>query len=502
MTTEVIIAVDVGTTATKAAAIDREGAVHGAASSAHETSHPRPGWTEQSPEQWWDAVCETVARVCADRACRPVALAVTGQMQDLVALDANAAPVRPAILYSDTRPTETHDALTAQLDADRWAAVTGNVQDPSNVASKWRWLLDAEPTAAAQTRNVLLGAHSYVVARATGVTACDSTTASTTGLYDITAGRWSPAVTSAALLDADLLPQLVSSTEVTGALTPVAAQALGLPPGLPVVHGPGDAATTTLGVGAGRAGVRYAYLGTSGWVAGTVPGINVEPSEALYTLRHPVDGSSLRIGPMLSVGACVEWAARTLFGGDVDRVGGAAEAAAVPSRVVFLPYLAGERAPYRDASARGAYIGLDTETGPPELARAVLEGVSFALRSIDELLGTAEDAPLLVCGGGAKSSTWCQILADVFGRSVVRASMDDAGVLGAAMAGAQALGWHDLATNPWPARNHGRRFDPRPESGAYAGMYEIFRSLYPMLQTTFSALTSSTMPMTLAKETP
>lgn len=483
-----VVAVDVGTTATKSAVIDSSGTIRGASELPHPTSVPHQSWVEQEPDDWWDSTRHAVREAVA--ASGPVdiaAVAVTGQMQDLIAV-AGERSLRTAILYSDTRAAAEHRRLCDEVGEARWARLTGNVQDPSNVAAKWSWLAAHEPDLLRETKTVLLGAHSYVVWRACGAAVCDATTASTTGLLDLRGGRWSDSVLAAAGLDEQQLPALLKGAEVVGRLSEQAARELSLAAGTPVVHAPGDAATTTVGVGAASPGVRYVYLGTSGWVAGTFAGLPREPMEQLYTLNHAVEGVSLRIGPMLSVGSCLDWALGVLSaGGHADVEAAMAATAPGPSPTLFLPYLGGERAPHRDAAARGAFVGLSHAVGKADLVRSVVEGVCFALRSIDEFLGAEASSPLLVCGGGAQSDSWCQTLAEVVGRDVVRTDFSHAGVLGAAMTAAEALGWCDVSQNTWPQDRPRQSFSPR-DHGRFAAPYEVFRGLYPALRSSFRAM--------------
>lgn len=484
---EAVLCIDVGTTASKAALIARGGEIVGAGTSQHSTSTPRPGWVEQDANHWWRSTCQAVAEALAAGTghAHPVAIAVTGQMQDLIALDGSDA-LGPAILYSDHRAAPEHEQLLELLGADAWLRWTANAQDESNLAAKWLWLRNHQAETVRRTSHLLLGAHSYVVWRLSGRHLCDPTTASTTGLFDFVEGGWSSVVLAACGLDVALLPELVGPAS-GGQLSDRAAGELALPAGIPVIHASGDAATTTIGVGAGAPGARYAYLGTSGWVAGTVAG-RPQPSEAIWTLRHPAEWWVIRIGPMLSVGSALDWArgAIALDGGHDPMERAVSSVGPRPSSVLFLPHLAGERSPFRDADARGAFVGISTSTSRAELLRSVLDGVAFALRAVDTHLGEPTDEPLLVCGGGSRSDTWCQVLANAFGRPVWRVRLDDAGLLGAYTAACAALAWAEHS--PEAARQQpladGDAFAPT-EARAYADAYAIFENLYPALRPSF-----------------
>lgn len=448
--TDHLVIIDVGTTAVKAAAVDRNLRVLREASAPVETSR-NGDLVEQDPDQWWASAVDAV-RALTDLRPDPVArdverlgtavgLAITGQMQDLV-LVRDGAPVGPAVLYSDHRATAEHQVLLERVGADRWFELTANEQDASNLAAKLMWLGANQPERLKASAHVLFGAHSFLAYRACGAVVCDPTTASTTGLYDPTAQGWAEDVLT---VIGDLptgFPTLHSPLETCGQLERSSAEELGLRAGIPVFHSAGDAGTTTVGAGIGEDGGRYAYLGTSGWLASTTAAA-VTPRPSLFTLEHPLPGHRIQIGPMLSVGACLDWARERLLRldghEDLERL---VELSSAPSRLLFLPYLAGERAPMRDPGARGAIVGLTPTSDAAEVARAVMEGVALSLRAIADLMEPdGHDGPLVVAGGASRSDAWCQILADVFGSELKRLdSIENVGVLGTAMLSWSALG--------------------------------------------------------------
>lgn len=488
---DLIAAVDVGTSTVKAALVDRHGRVVARGQAPLPTATPAPGRVEQDPEDWWAATRQAL-RACAADPARVAALALTGQMQDLVLHD-GVRPTRPAILYADHRAAVEHADLLQRLPAEDWLRLTRNEQDASTLAAKIAWVRRHEPDVWRRTRGTLFGAHSWVAWRACGAPACDRTTASTTGLYDFDADRWA----TAPLDDeaAALLPPLHPTTDVLGRLRADAAADLGLEEGIGVVHTAGDAGTSAIGAGAGPVGRDYAYLGTSGWLArstGDAPDLLGPPDPALFTLRHPLPGAALEIGPMLSVGACLDWAVGALAMSGLEELEALA-AGSGPSGVLLLPYLSGERAPFKDPDARGAFVGLSRETTREDLARAVPEGLAFALRSIADAMGGMDRGDALpVTGGVARSAVCCQVLADVLGRPVRRLDgAEDVGTVGAALLAARGLGWVDHAGEEWAADRGSRDFVPSGASDAYESRYQIFRTLYPALRASFSALSRS-----------
>lgn len=455
----VLVAIDVGTSAVKAALVD-DGGIVALHEVIHPLSSPAPGWVEQDPEQWWDATVAAVAALRADGDdhgvdwARVEALALTGQMQDLVALDGDgehARALRPAILYSDGRAAIEHALLEAEL-GEGWHAATAARPDASNVAAKWRWLVANDGGAVAATRRVVFGAHSFVAVRLTGRVVCDPTTAATTGLYDIAAGDWWAPVVDAAGLTARL-PEIHPADAVLAPLRPGAATALGLPAGLPVVHGPGDAIATTVGI-VGTAPTPYAYLGTSGWTATatTTP----VPAAGAVVLPGVDDRSWITVAPMLSAGSVLDWARAELLAGcsfdEFDRL--ASSVTAADAGLFFLPHLDGARAPVPLPPGSAAFIGVSRSTTSAQLAAAVCEGLAGVVRQ--QLAAVTAGAPaatpdagrLVVCGGASRLGALRQAISDVTGRVVDAVSDVHATVRGAASAGRLALGAAPLTPLP------------------------------------------------------
>ncbi|MBE3599703.1 MAG: hypothetical protein IMX02_13290 [Limnochordaceae bacterium] len=507
---EVVACVDVGTTATKVALMRRDGAVAAsAASRAYPTITGPGGRVEQDPEQWWAATGEAL-RACSPQRFRVEALVLGGQMQDLIAVGVPAgegeraggsheAPddgsgtqerwgvLRPAILYADVRATQEAERVRAVVGARRWHQLTGNLQDASSLPAKLLWLQRHEPETYRRARVIFLGAHDYVTWRACGAVVTDPTTASTTGLLDLATRRWALDLLEAVGLRVDFLPRLAPPSAVVGALSREAGRHLGLPAGTPVVHGAGDAATTALGAGAGDPGPSFLYLGTSGWLARTSGGKRADPDTGVFTLAHPERGRTLLIGPMLTAAGNLEWIRRALGGPSYDELSELAGSAPPGSGgVVYLPYPAGERSPFRNAGARASFVGIHLATERAHLVRAVMEGVAFAFRTIAEAMGEpARSAePLLVAGGGARSEVWCGIVAGVMGRPVHRlARAEDVGARGGAILGGIALGWFNSyrpAPGFFPVD---RVFEPGADTPEYESSYRRFREVHPYLET-------------------
>lgn len=413
-----VLAIDLGTSALKAVLFDRTGAIVATASQPLATRAGANRAQEQDPDEWWAALERAVAALPGRETVSAIVLA--GTMQNLIACDPAGKALAPAVLYSDRRLEECEvEALKRCLPAD-YAQRAGNRPDPAHTILKLmaadRFLPGADRSAG---RRLLFGGKDALILRLTGRAVVDPTTASTTGLMNIATRAWDPALLAAAGADLAELPDIVTADEPAGALLAQAAAALGLPAGIPVLAGCGDAAGATWGAFADRPGTAYAYLGTTGWVAATLSLAEAAPPRDIYTLADPVhDDRAILISPFLTAGAALDWAAG-LCGTDVGTLLERAEAEdAAPPSMLFLPYLSGERAPFEDQNVRGALLGADRGHGAGALGHAVLEGIAFAVRHNLDMAGLPP-WPLTVIGGGAKSPLQRQLLADALGCDIL-----------------------------------------------------------------------------------
>jgi xylulokinase len=503
---EVIAALDIGTTGTKAALVDSQGLIITNASAGYNT-HTGNGWMEQNPADWWEAAVTSLAELNVQAPSSPVAVVLSGQMQDLILID-HETHLGHALLYSDMRAQAEADIVAKTIGEQQLQDLTGNLQDASSLLAKLLWIKKHQADRYAAARTLLTGSHDYVTWRLCGARCTDFTTASTTGLLDLQANTWALDILDALQLRIDWLPELVTAETQVGVVSAYAAQATGLSEGIPVFHGAGDAATATLGAGAGVPGKYYVYLGTSGWLATSWSDDPVDPVTGIFNLRHPKPDWLIQIGPMLTAAGNFEWLKNT-FGSLETKAAGLDEAEAynlinslvVEARpgsngVLYLPYLAGERAPIRDPNARGVFFGLDQRTTRGDLYRAVLEGVALSMRMIREALpvsDTSHTSELSIVGGGAKSPVWPQIFADVFNCPVhILDDPDNVGTRGAALLAGMGLGWYDgyfPSSSYFPVQS-----SFYPDSAAvskYDGSYTLFCNLYPALKTIFFELSNT-----------
>lgn len=479
------MAVDIGTTGAKAVLLNDDGRVLASAYRDYPTTSADGGIVEQQVSDWWAAV-DAIARELTGSSGAPDAVALTGQMQNVILIDASGQPMRPVILYSDTRARSEAEAVRAALGAQTLEQLTGSVLGAGGLLAKLAWLKAHEPEALVQTQTILLGAADAAAFHWCGESATDTTTASTTGLMVLESREW----LDEALFDAvglgaarAKLPLLLPGGALAGRVSEQAAQRSGLHAGTPVYLGPGDAGAATLGAGSGEPGPAYLYLGTSGWVAFSAE-MRPAAGTGVFTLAHPRPGNYIAVAPLLTAGGNLDWIKGVLDAPDYGQLIAAAVAAPA-SALLYLPYLNGERSPFNDPLARGAFIGLNAGHTRADLARAVLEGVAFAYRQVLETLLPAPPDALVLTGGGARSAGWSQILADVTGAAVdVAADAHNVGVRGAVLAARVARG---EAPSYALAVERSARFEPNEAAHtSYSRKYALFREAYPALQPLFA----------------
>ncbi len=426
-----VLTFDLGTSATKAALWEADQLI-GIARAPIETSHPRPGWAEQRPTDWWASVveaCHKLAAECGDAVGAAGAIGFTAARETFVLVDALLHPLSPGILWSDRRAEPQALALG---DAPTFRATTGVALGASAHAAKLAWVAEEHPTVLQHARWVL-SPRDLVVARLAGVVATDETLASRTGLCSLDGG-W---LSEATARYADRLPPSTAAASVVGEVTETAASELGFAAGVPVVIGAGDRACEVLGVDA-TPGTPMVSFGTTANVSVPHPG----PTHALPTVgqvsRGAAGGFVVEAG-LGAAGAALGWLAR-LTGRSHDEL--LDLAAATPpgaDGVIALPWFSGARAPWWRLDAHAAFVGVTDGTGPGELARALVEGVAFDVaRSIDLVAPEAEE--LALAGGGAADPAWRGIVAAATRRPVVCRTIDDAASVGARLLVAQAVG--------------------------------------------------------------
>jgi xylulokinase len=492
-----VLAHDVGTTGDKATLFDQDGVLVRSTFAAYPTSYLQAGWVEQNPLDWWQALCQSTSALLheAGVAASEVACVVfSGQMMGAVAVDARCQPLHKALIWADMRAESQIAEVAARIDPARVYALTGHRLSASYSAAKMRWLLDHGRVDAVHK---FVQAKDFLAARLTGAFVTDHSDASGTNLYDLQRRAWSPELLRAFALPEELLPEIRDSTAVVGEVLPEAARQTGLRPGTPVVIGGGDGCCAATGAGVVRPGMAYNYLGSSSWIAVASEQPVLDPRQRTFTWAHLVPGMFSPCGTMQAAGASYQWARDELAASErqaAEHLGrsayelmdqAVAESPPGARGLLFLPYLLGERSPRWDPRARGAFLGLTIRHRQPDLLRAVLEGISFNLRLILEAFQTqgAEITSLRLIGGGARGAVWNQIMADIFGISVLRLTpLEEATSMGAAVAGGIGVGlWSDFSQAERMITIE-RETPPRPENRRrYDELYQIFEQSYQAL---------------------
>ena len=439
MSDAVAVGLDVGTSALKGVAVRPDGTVAARASASYGLSTPRPGWSEQDPEDWWQAAESVLASLArATGGSRFAGIGLSGQMHGLVSLDAADRVIRPAILWNDARTGEQCEEIERTIGREALIAATGNRALAGFTAPKLLWLREHEPDSYARIRSIMLP-KDYVRLRLCGERATDVADASGTLLLDVGARAWSDDVLSALSIDPGWLPALHESPAVTGATSD----------GVPVAAGAGDQAAGALGVGVLDPGPASVVLGTSGVVFAPLAAYAPDPDARAHVFCHAAPGTWHAMGVTLSAAGSLAWLAQATGGAPISEL--LAEAARWPPGVeglTFLPYLAGERTPHGDPDARGSFTGLSLRHDRGALVRAVLEGVACSLRDALDVVSSLGPRPSVgrVSGGGAASDLWLRIVATALDLPLQRMASDDGAALGAAMLGGVAGGlWRDLA---------------------------------------------------------
>ena len=457
-----LVGVDVGTTGVKAIAITPEGEVVASAEEAYSLSMPRPGWSEQDPEDWLRASEKALARLGVGA----LRVGFSGQMHGLVCLDERGEVLRPAILWNDQRTAAECAEIEELVGLERLISLTGNRALPGFTAPKLLWLRRHEPEVYARIHRITLP-KDYVRLRLTGEWAIDAADASGTLLFDVANRTWSDEVLAALDIPRTWLPPVHESTEIAGA---------------------GDQQAAALGVGVVEPGIVSIVLGTSGVVFAALPTYANDREARVHAFCHAVPGTWEAMGVMLNAAGSLRWF-RDALAPRVPFEELTAEAVRWPpgaEGAIFLPYLQGERTPHADPDARGAFTGLSLRSDRGSLVRAVLEGVAYGLRDSLELLRELGVVPEKgrVSGGGARSSLWLEIVASALELPLELTVVEEGSAYGAALLAGVAEGAFADASEAVRACVRVRDTVEPNDAWArvYAEGYARFRALYPAVR--------------------
>jgi len=503
----VYLGVDIGTSGTKTLAMREDGEILGSAMAEYPLSNPKPGWSEQSPADWWQAVVDSVRKVLRQAKLKPAdigGIGLSGQMHGSVFLDRKHQVIRPALLWNDQRTVAECAEIESQ--AGGRAELIRMVANPALTgftAPKILWLRNQEKRNFDRTVQVLLP-KDYVRFCLTGEFATEVSDASGTLLLDVVHRCWSTELLQKLDLSSSLLPKVYESEDVTGVLTESAAKQLGLRAGIPVVGGGGDQAASAIGNGIVGRGVVSATMGTSGVVFAHSDEVQVDPEGRLHTFCHAVRGKWHVMGCVLSAGGSLQWFRNQLCQDEVQRAkkqridpyelitGQAATAPAGSEGLFFLPYLTGERTPHADPHARGSWIGLSLRHSKSHLARAVMEGATYAMRDSLEI-AKGMNIPvqeIRLSGGGARSAFWRQMQADIYGQQVVTINASEGPAYGVALLAAAGTGAYKSVEEACRATiSVVTRTKPKAAAlKTYNAAFPVYQQLYRSLKSDFAAI--------------
>ena len=434
-----LLGIDIGTSGTKSLVVDDGGRILGEAYREYSIQCPHVGWAEQEPELWWRATCETVREALAKSklaSSQIAAVGLSGQMHGTVMLDGQLRPLGNAIIWADSRSGDEVAELRERIGREWLALLTANPLATGFMAASLAWVRKHQPERLAQVRHVLLP-KDYVRLRLTGLIGSESSDASSTLLFDVANDRWSADMAELVGIGKSILPPVSHSCDIAGPVSADAAECTGLAAGTPVIFGGGDLAMNAVGNGVVRPGIACANIGTGGQLYVTSDHPTHDPQLRIHTFSHVMPGHWILSGAVLSAGLSLKW-----FRDNVAGFASYDEATSLAAQVkpgcdglIFLPYLIGERTPHMDPNARGVFFGLALKHDRAAMARAIMEGVTFALRDALQIMRDLgiEFRTIIASGGGARSTLWKQIQADVFNVPVRTVLTKEQAALGAAI---------------------------------------------------------------------
>lgn len=485
------IGIDLGTSAVKILLMGEDGSVKKSVSREYPISFPRPGWSEQNPEDWYEQTKDGLRELLSDIDKTKVeGIGFGGQMHGLVVLDEDDKVIRPTILWNDGRTAKETEYLNQEIGKDRLSDYTANIAFAGFTAPKILWMKKYEPENFNRISKIMLP-KDYIAYRLTGVHCTDPSDASGTLLFDVKNKCWSKEMMAICGVTEEQLPTVYESYQVVGTIKEDIAEELGLDKDVKVVAGAGDNAAAAVGTGTVGEGKCNVSLGTSGTIFISSEKFGVDKNNALHSFAH-ADGNYHLMGVVLSAASCNKWWMEDIlktndFAGEQENINNLGT-----NEVYFLPYLMGERSPHNDPNARGAFIGMTMETSRKDMTLAMMEGVAFAIRDSYEIaksLGVHVERTKM-CGGGAKSPLWRKILANILNLKVDILAVEEGPALGGAMLAAVGCGRYssveEIAKKTVKVTE---TVEPDPEIVAlYDKRYRVFKSIYPNVKGLFQEM--------------
>lgn len=487
------IGVDLGTSAMKLLLMDVSGAIHNSVSKEYKLEFPKPGWSQQNPEDWKLALFDGIKELLVGFDSSLVkGIGCGGQMHGLVVLDENDNIIRPAILWNDSRTEKQVHMLNNEIGMDNLSSWTANIAFAGFTAPKLLWMRENEPHNFKRISKIMLP-KDYINYILTGVHSCDYSDASGMLLLDVEHKCWSKEMMEICGVSEFQMPKLFESYDCIGTVLSDVAKSLGIPESVKVCAGAGDNAAAAVGTGVVGKGGCNISIGTSGTVFISSEKFSVDSNNALHSFAHADSGFHL-MGCMLSAASCNKWLMENVFGTDdyiaeqeqidCDKLG--------ENHVFFLPYLMGERSPINDTNARGTFVGMTMDTCRADITQAVMEGVVFAIRDMIEVarsLGITLKSSK-ICGGGSKSALWKRIISNVLNIELEVPVSEQGPGMGGAMLAMVACGeFPDVKSACGKMVSIASTVKPEPELAAkYEARYRQFKKIYPALKDVFSRI--------------
>jgi len=501
-----VLGIDIGTSGTKTVLFDKEGTVLASSTVEYPLYQPENGWAEQEPLDWWNAVKSTVSKVISDSgvvAEEIKGIGLSGQMHGLVMLDKDNNVLRPSIIWCDQRTAKECEEIEAKVGRERLIEITANPALTGFTASKIMWVKNHQPEIYAKCAHILLP-KDYIRFMLTGEYATEVSDASGMQLLDVPGRCWSDEVLEKLDIDKALLGKVYESPEVTGYVTEEASKATGLKVGTAVVGGAGDNAAAAVGTGVVKEGRAFTTIGTSGVVFAHSDKISIDPKGRVHTFCCAVPGAWHVMGVTQGAGLSLKWLRDTVCSPEIAEAEAqnkdpyyimdkeAEKVTIGAERLLYLPYLMGERTPHLDPDARGVFFGLSAMHGRPHMIRAVMEGVSYSLMdclSVFSEMGIYPDS-MIACGGGGTSKLWRKMLADIYNCPISTIASKEGPALGVAILAMVGTGMYGSVEEACEAViRPGTTQNPESENhDRYMKFYERYCALYPALKEEFSKL--------------
>lgn len=502
-----LIGIDLGTSGTKTVLFDERGCKIAAHTVEYPLYQPQNGWAEQDPDDWWEASCEGIKSVINQAGIAPdriVGVGISGQMHGLIMLDKHGNVLRKSIIWCDQRTEAECDEIERKIGRKRLVEITANLAMTGFTASKILWVKNNEPSVYEKCAKIMLP-KDYVRYRLTGEFATDISDASGMQLVDVPHRCWSDEVLNALDIDKSLLGKIYESCEVTGKVSAIGAEKSGLYPGTIVVGGAGDNFAAAVGTNTVSAGKAFTTLGTSGVIFAHTDEVAIDSKGRVHTFCSAVPGKWCVMSCTQAAGLSLKWVRDTICSEEIQtaKMTGRSTydvmndlASSVPigaNRLIFLPYLMGERSPHVDPNARGVFFGLSPMHNRAHLIRSVMEGVAYSQRDCMEIFKEMnvliED--MYACGGGARSELWRNMLSNLYRCPVSTLSNDEGPALGAVILAGVGAGIYDSVE--YACENIVKKADTinykETEALEYDKYYKIFRNIYPHIKNDFWELT-------------